>query len=609
MRHLVKKLLFLLTSTEKRAIILLCGMMIINGIIEVLAVASIAPLMTLLVSPASAESSAMLGGLLKFLEFFSTENTTVVIGVFVCGVILLANSSALLTNFLLIRFANNREYSISSKLLEIYLRQPYAFFLKRHSMELLKNTFNEVALVVTNVLVQLLNLASRLISVCAIVGFIVFVNPALTLTVAASLLVLYTGMYVCIRKGLYRLGQRRVALTEDKFRITADSVRIIKGIKMLNAENIFLEKYNNVSEQYARVRSVSETAAIAPRYVVEVIAMVGMVIAVAFLTAQDENNSELVPMMAIYAFAGYRMLPHMQQIFNALSNIRLSTHSLNVIHHEFTEYTGTQETIKESTVIRKMATALDVSNVSFAYAEGALILDGVSIRLPLGGKVGIIGASGSGKSTLIDLICGLNYPKQGAIVVDGIPLTQQDSIAWRRNIAYVSQSAYLLDDTLAANVALADRGRSVNQERLQTALKLAQVDSFASQLDKGIETIIGEDGTRLSGGQRQRIGIARALYQNTDILIMDEATSALDSQTERRILDGIRSLDKTMLFISHRVETLDFCDTLYVMDKGRIIASGTPKQLLANTELASYFYKAAHESLPQEDTNAPILVR
>lgn len=609
MHRVVRKILFLLSSTEKKSLLWLSGAIILNGIIEVLAVASIAPLMTLMVNPAAAEGNGMLGGLLDFLRFFSSDNLTIVIGVFICSLIMLANGSALVTNFLLIRFSNNREHSISTSLLEIYLRQPYRFFLQRHSTELLKNTFTEVTLLVCNVLVHVLTLAARLASVIAIVAFVVLVNPMLTAIVASVLGVLYTTMYALTRGKLARLGKRRIGLTEDKYRIITESVKIIKSVKMLHAEKVFVDKYSQVCGEYARLRTYSDTASIAPRYVVELIAVIAMVVAVAVLSRQHDNPSDMVPMMAIYLFAGYRMLPHLQQIFNALANIRFSSHCLDTVYDEFIRYTGTQESISAASVPKKLLRTLDIQDVSFSYEGGTTILHHLQITIPKGGKIGIIGASGSGKSTLIDLICGLNYPTSGAIVIDGRPLTIEDSIPWRQNIAYVAQNAYLLDDTLAANVALSDRGHAVNQERLSAALKLAQVDTFANTLDKGIETIVGEDGTRLSGGQRQRIGIARALYQNTDILIMDEATSALDSQTERRILDGIRSLDKTMLFISHRVETLDFCDTLYIMDKGRIIASGTPKQLLANTELASYFHKAAHESLPQEDTNAAILVR
>jgi len=576
----IRKILSLLSAQEKRNLVFLCIFMVLNALLEVVGIALIAPLLAVITNPDSMQALPYLEKIYQNYQFDSFRDFSIVMGFVILLIILVSNAMMLLTNYLSVRYANHREYTIGRELLKTYIYQPYSFFLGRHSAELLRNIFNEVAYVVSNVITQSLQLLSRSISALAIIIFVFIIHPQVTLIMSLILGGAYTIIYFFVKTPLYRLGKENVAMTEGKLRSISDSIRIIRDIKMLGAESLFIGRFEKAAQGYARVRTWSDAASMAPRYIIEVFAISALVISIIYLISTQENSQEILPILGIYAFASYRLMPSLQLIFNALARMQFSAHSLNIVAQELKDLHGAAEQNMHRIVSPVSFTKdFGLRNVGFSYNKEEPVLKDIGLTIPKGGKIGIIGGSGAGKSTLVDLLVGLSRPEAGGLYIDGEVLDSADYAGWRQNISYVSQNVYLLDDTVDMNISLADHPDSIDRQRAAKARELALVDEFLKDSGETPDLVVGENGIRVSGGQRQRIGIARALYQNRDILVLDEATSALDHGTERRLLTNISQEKRTIILITHRVETLQFCDKIYILAEGKIVDEGPYEEL------------------------------
>lgn len=590
----VRKILSLLSPDEKRNLIFLCFLMVLNALLEVLGIASVAPLIAVITSPETMESMPFIQNIYDSYGFTSFRDFSIALGFVILVIILLSNAMILFTSYLAILYANNREYTIGQRLLKTYIYQPYSFFLTRHSTELLRNIFNEVAYIISNVIMQSLQLLSRSISALAIIIFVFIIHPQVTMIMGLILGGAYTLIYLFVKTPLYKLGKENVAMTEGKLKSISDSIKIIRDIKMLGAESIFINRFEVAAKGYARVRTLSDIASIAPRYIIEVFAISALVVSIIYLISTQENANEVLPILGIYAFASYRLMPALQLIFNALSRIQFSAHSLDIVAGELENL----QDIAERNVARTIdpisfKKSFGLRDIGFSYTSEEVVLKDISLNIDKGEKIGIIGGSGAGKSTLVDLLVGLTAPNSGGLYIDGQLLDPTEYPGWRQNIAYISQNVYLLDDTIDMNISLADQDSNIDTKLAEHARKQALVDEFLADMNETPQLVTGENGIRLSGGQRQRIGIARALYQNRDILILDEATSALDQDTEKRLLENISHENKTMVLITHRVETLQFCDRIYILVDGKITDTGSYEELQSRSEHFKRLAKSA----------------
>lgn len=576
---LLSRLFILLTQKEKRQLFYLGLLMTLNALTEVLGIASVAPLIAVITDPNSVESSSILNTMYHTLPFKNVQQFAIFLGVFVLIMVTLNNLIALATNYCSLRYANNREASIGYTLLKTYLYQPYAFFLNRHSAELLRNVFNEVAYITSNVITRILMVLSRSVSAFAIILLIFYISPQTTIIIIAILGAAYGIIYWFMKKPLYNMGLSYVSLTEAKLRTITESIKLIKDIKMHGSEEMFMNKFQDIAREYSNVRTKSDIFALTPRYIIEIFAVAALVSAIAFFVLTTENSQDILPILGIYAFAGFRLMPALQQIFHSISKIQFSTRSLELIASEISEY----KSIADQNHAKKIKEihfdhSFGLKEASFAYQKGENILSDININIKTGQTIGLVGQSGEGKSTIIDLLVGLMPPQTGQLYVDNTTITEDDYESWRLNISYASQAPYLLDETIDMNVALDTNPNSWDQDRLKSSKEIAAVNFTVED-----GSTVGENGQRLSGGQKQRIGIARAIYQDNPILILDEATSALDSKIEKDILESIKRLRKTLILISHRVETLKFCDQIYVVSKGKIVDYGTYTYLEKNS--------------------------
>lgn len=581
----------LLTPRERWQAALIFAFMLPNALMQVAGIASVMPFIAVLAQPELVESNAVIAKVhLIFGEPPVPRFLALLAGM---ALALLVGSNALYatTTWLILRFSYMRINTLSQRLLNLYLHQDYSFFLSRNPADLAKNILAEVNQLVSGFLMPLLQLASSAIVITAILVLLVLAEPRVALSVGLALGGAYGLVYAIFRGRLRTLGARRLEANRRRFRAAHETFGAIKDLKVSGRERYYLDRYQRASYAFASTQSKVQLIAQLPRYALESIAF-GIVLVVAlYLALSADGASGALPMIALYAMAGHRLMPALQKLFDSAAILRNSAPVVERISQEFKEGRDIAEYAEgvakpEGSQDLRLEDGLELKGIVYRY-EGMSdpVLKGINLRIDAHTTVAFVGASGAGKSTLVDIILGLLRPECGEILIDGVPLVGTRRLEWRRHVGYVPQAIYLADDTVRQNIALGIPARDIDDEAVIAAAKAAAIHDFiVNDLPAGYDTVTGDRGVRLSGGQRQRIGIARALYSNPDLLILDEATSALDGSTEAAVMDAIERLsgDKTIIMVAHRLTTVRNCNRLFFLGNGRLIASGTYDELLTN---------------------------
>jgi ABC-type multidrug transport system fused ATPase/permease subunit len=483
-----------------------------------------------------------------------------------------------------------RSYSISTRLFSGFLNQPYVWFLTRHSTNMAKSILFEVEKVVNEAMVPGMRILSQSVSLSLLVVLLFLVNPSVALGASAVLGGIYAVIYLFVRNRMARLGKRRSDANKRRYKVAHETFGGVKDIKLLGLESTYAERFKVPSKVFATTATTNAIVSEAPRYLLEAVAFGGMVLLVVGLILQGNSHiSEIVPTLGVFAFAGLRMFPAMQQIYNSLAKMRFVGPMLDNVHRDMLETRlAPKAPLPGLGEPMRLKQELVLDDVHFAYptAERAS-LQGLSLTIPANTTVGVVGGTGAGKTTAVDLILGLLTPTSGEIRVDGEVITSANLRGWQDVLGYVPQQIYLMDDTVAANIAFGIPKEKRDIGAIERAAKLAELHDFViHELPKGYDTEVGERGVRLSGGQRQRIGIARALYHDPDVLILDEATSALDNLTEQAVMEAVHNLGhrKTIIMIAHRLTTVRNCDNIFLLERGRLSAQGSFDELITNSE-------------------------
>lgn len=585
-----RKLFKLFDATERRRFWVLTGAMLLVAAAEIAGISAVLMLLNVLAAPEMIHSSHMLSRVYDWFGFDSTFRFEVPLALTVLVVVMAGLAVKALGTYATIRFSTMRGYTVSTRLLAAYLSQPYPWFLDRNSAELEKNILNEVDGLVQRVILPALRLVSNSLLVLAILAFLVLVDPLVTLFCGGVLGLGYGLIYLRFRGRLHRLGQTMMDAFENRFLIAQEATGGIKDVKLLGLESTYVKSYSTAAQTAAQSGATMGVMSELPRFVLEAITfgtMLGLILLL--LLKSGGNMQAIVPTLGVIAFSTMRLLPSLQQIYHSLVSIRGATAILDKIVDDMTATPLRPLADPEPGEALALERKLELSKVSFAYAQADRpTLRGVDLVIPARTTVGIVGGTGAGKTTLVDLILGLLTPDAGEIRVDGTPVTEANLRAWQKTLGYVPQTIYLTDDTIAANIAFGVPKDKVDMAAVERAAKIAALHDFVlSDLPQGYDTFVGERGVRLSGGQRQRIGIARALYRDPTLLIMDEATSALDNITERVVMEAVQRIraDKTIILIAHRLTTVKTCDTIFLMDRGRLLAQGSYDELLAGNEV------------------------
>ena len=573
------KILSLLSSHERKLAFILLLMILAMAIVDMIGVASILPFITVLTNPELIESNIILNSMFKFFMRFGIENDQqflFALGLIVFIILVTSLIFKAVTTYFQFRFAQMREYTIGKRIIEGSLRQPYVWFLNRNSSDLSKTILSEVGNVISNGLRPLIDLIASSMVAIAIILLLLFIDPQLMLIVCCSLGLAYSLIYLFTRKFLKKIGKERLKNNQLRYTAVSEAFGAAKEVKVGGLEKNYIKRFSLSASTYARHHSSAMTIEHVPRYILEAIAFGGIMLVILYLMRQTGSFNNALPIVSLYVFAGYRLMPTLQLIYRSISLITFSGPSVDALIKHLNEFK--KEEIYQANKSLKLDKRIELKNIQFSYPNTSRkALNNINFCIEAKTTVGIIGTTGSGKTTLVDIILGLLHAEEGLLEVDGKLITKKNLRSWQRSIGYVPQHIYLSDDTVLANIAFGEEQKDINIESAIKASKLANLHSFVEeQLPNKYQTTVGERGVRLSGGERQRIGIARALYRKPKLLIFDEATSALDNQTESAIMDAVNILSKdiTIILIAHRLTTLSKCDNIIKLRRGEIIDQG-----------------------------------
>jgi len=588
MRKILHKLFVLLTPRERLQTYLLCAGSVVAAIFDVIGVVSIVPFIAVVASPEIIETNRWLNFVYTGFGLASTNRFLVVLGIGVLIVLLANNLFRALFAWLETRFVFDTEQSLSRRLLARYLAQPYIFFLNRNTSELGFNILSEAETVIRGVLAPCISIIEKSVSTLFIFVLLLVVDVRISLSTVLILGSVYGGFYIFIRIRLEVWGLQRLEADRNRFKLSHEAMSGVKDLKILGREHYFLNRFTQSSRIYARCSVKSSILSLMPSYALEVFTFGAVLCIVLYFLARNESLLHLLPMLALFVLAARRILPALQKIFNDIASLRSDVCTLEVLYNDFVSTDGTHANDANGVRPLPLKNSLSLEGISFCYPDrDEPVINDLSLEIAANTTFGFVGSTGSGKTTLVDIIIGMLAPRTGSLVVDGVPVSEINRVAWQRNLGYVPQHIYLSDDTVARNIAFGLPDENIDMGSVLRAARVANIAEFIeSELPSGYATVIGERGLRLSGGQRQRIGIARALYHDPEVLILDEATSALDNITEEDVMVSIRALAKrkTIIMIAHRITTVKDCDMICFMEDGCITAMGAYAELLESSE-------------------------
>jgi ABC-type multidrug transport system fused ATPase/permease subunit len=469
--------------------------------------------------------------------------------------------------------------TLSQRLLALYLAAPYPFILRRNSAEIIRNVSGAVDTVFRRVIAPTVALVVEACVVGAIVAVLLIASPLVTLVVVALLggssWVLVTRTRTVFQVG----GARLFALEREVLKSLQQTLGAVKEIKVLGRERFFQEDFSRRQATMEHLRFVREAFATVPRLLVETVFVTSAFVLIGLVVWMGRTGPEILPLLGLYAYAGFRAIPSANRIMMYVNEIRTGARAVDRIRADLRALSSAPAGAEPAPLPFNDRIVLD--RVSYAYDAGVPLLRDVSLVIRRGESVGVVGLTGAGKSTLVDVLIGLLPPTDGRVTVDGRDLATH-ARAWQKAIGYVPQSIVLVDDTIRRNVALGVSDAAIDEARLAAAVRAAQIEAFIGTLPAGLDTVVGERGVRLSGGERQRVGIARALYHAPRVLVFDEATSALDNRTEAEVLRAVTTLAErpTVIAVAHRTTSVRACDRLVFLAGGRLVAEGTFEALL-----------------------------
>jgi len=582
----IKKIIDLLSFSEKKKVFILLMLILVTALLDMLGIASILPFMAVLANPNIVETNAILIYFYKATSVLGVSNLEhffFLLGVVSFFLLIISLFFRTITTYYQIDFALMQEHTISSRLIEGYLHQPYSWFLNRHSSDLSKNILSEVNEVINKTIVPFINLFVYGTVSISIITLLFIVDPILAITVGLVLSLCFIGIFSLMKNLLFYVGFGRFQANKERFKVVNEAFNSIKEVKLYGLEEFYNKRFQKPSKIYAKnIVSVSVIAQL-PRFLLEAVAFGGIISLILILLKNGNSFNSIVPTLALYTFAGYRIIPALQQVYYATTQIKFSNSSLSSLHNDLINLKFINKETNDAINTRQFK-KISLKNIFFCYPNSLrLLFKRLNLNISANTTVGIAGSTGSGKSTLADLILGLLEPQQGELLIDNMPITDNNRRNWQKNIGYVPQKIDLIDDSVSVNIAFGADAKNINQEKLERSARISNIHEFIiNELPNGYNTILGENGIRLSGGQRQRIGIARALYHDPQVLVLDEATSALDNLTEKTVMDLLNKLQNniTIIIISHRLTTLKNCNKIFYLEKGEVKAEGTYDELV-----------------------------
>ena len=576
----LKELYSLLTSDQRKKLLRLQILVVLMSFAEIAGVVSIGPFMALVGDISQLQGDGRLADLYRATGLEDPRDFLFWLGIGVLCVLAVAACISMFTIWRLSMYGAKVGAELGNRLFSHYMHQPWLFHASGSSSQLTNRIAQETQRITAQIINPLMQMNAKLVMALFMVLAIFLYNPVVAIAGLVIFASAYLLLYKTVRRRLVRNGRHISEAQQTRFKLMGEGFGGIKDALLLGRQKDFTDRFQTACEKFATAQGTTMALAQAPRYAMELIAFGSVIFLILYLLAAHEGNlGSILPVLSVYALAGFKLLPAFQQVYTSLSNIRGNLSAFDAVRDDLRA--SSLDTAKGVTPTDEhLAPTKDIrlDNVVFRYpGKDEPALKNMDITIPANRVIGLVGASGSGKSTAIDLLLGLMAPQQGQLLIDGEPITEENVRAWQNSLGFVPQAIFLADSSIRENIAFGLPPEAVDEEKVNRAANMAHLDQLLAELPSGLDTRVGERGVQLSGGQRQRIGIARALYHDADVLILDEATSALDGITEKLIMDAIHDFSgkKTIIMIAHRLATVRQCDSIYLLEQGRVIDHGT----------------------------------
>lgn len=594
----LKTLFKLLTPEQRKRLIGLQVLVVFMAFAEVAGVAAIGPFMALVGDISLLEGDGKLAQLYTLSGFENPRDFLFWLGIAVLIALSGAAAVSMYTTWRLSLYAAQVGAEISSRLYKHYMQQPWLFHASGSSSQLTNRIAQEAGRV-TNVVIQpLMQMNAKGVLALVMATAIFIFNPLVALAGLLMFGLAYVILYKTVRRRLSQNGRAISQSNQQRFKLMNEGFGGIKDTLLLGRQAEFNQRFEYSSHRLGQAQGVTRGLSQVPRYAMELIAFGAVIFLVLYLlSAYDGNLGNILPILSVYALAGFKLLPAFQQMYTSLAQVKGNIASFDSIEEDLVASQNIED-IKPASMAGKLSPKklIKLDNISFSYpGKDDNALSELTLDIPVNQVIGLVGASGSGKSTAIDILLGLIEPQSGSLIVDGEEIKGEKKRSWQNNVGFVPQAIFLADSSIRENIAFGIPPDEIDESRITRAAQMAHLDELLERLPEGLNTRVGERGIQLSGGQRQRIGIARALYDDAEVLVLDEATSALDGITEKLVMDAIHDFSgkKTIIMIAHRLTTVKQCDSIYILENGSVLDKGHYDDLVSRNKT---FQKMAHHS-------------
>lgn len=576
MTQILKKLKVLLDKKQKLTMAGLVALMVVGAFLQTAGIGLLVQVVSVAIDKTALEKDGIVRGFYDFLGCQSFESFSVTVMALLIVVFAVKNAFLFVQQKLTFAFVYTNQFRTSERMMRNYLRRSYEFYLNADTAVVQRSITSDVNNMYALILALLQLLSDGVVSLF-VVGYCLMTNGGMTILLAVSLVALLAAIKTVLKPIMHKAGEDNQNYYSGLFKWISQTVQGIKAVKIICKEQYFVEEYRKCGRGYVNAVQRYSLYNNVPKLLIETVCIAVMMGYMIVLTVTGTSTETMLEVLSTLAAAAFVLLPAVNRINNQINSIAYFEPFFMGVSDNL------QDEIKDSSVDMSFAAegeeklplreSIELRDIVYAYPNtDKLIFDHAQLTVPIGASVGIMGTSGAGKSTIVDILLGLLEVREGRILADGIEVKTHYR-SWLKNIGYIPQMIFMLDDTIRRNVAFGVHDENIDEDRVWEVLKEAKLDEFVRSLPEGLETGIGERGIRLSGGQRQRIGIARALYYDPEVLILDEATSALDNDTESAIMESINGLQgrKTLVIIAHRLRTIEKCDVVYRVEDGKAV--------------------------------------
>lgn len=590
----LKKIYTLFSRSDRIKFVIIFLMMLVASFAEVLGISMIPAFVITMAEPEKVLGLQYIGAILESLGI-TTRKSLIFFGAIVLFLVyIFKNVYLTYFKYLKNRFIYRRKILLQNRIFKAYMTAPYTFYLSKNSAELLRNVRSEVSSLISGTVMPIFDITLNVIMFFLIITGLLVLEPLITvITILLMGVCGYTFLRFTQKKTL-ESGKTQRSARGDMNRMVLQGLGGFKDSRVLNREKLFLEQYDRFANKNMKASIYQSVVKSLPKPIIETLLVVGILAITLIMVSEGREFSEIITILTLFGVAAVKLMPIFNTLIQQVTTIRTSAYSVYAIFDDLEllerKYKDFREKILSKADRLNLENEIVLDNVSYKYPNSdEYAVKNISLNIPKGDAIAFVGESGAGKTTLVDVILGLLSPESGAVYVDGKNIADNPR-GWMKNIGYIQQSNYLMDEKIFRNIAFGIPDKQIDYDKIDRVLEAAQLTELIERLPRGLRTRVGERGVRLSGGQQQRIAIARALYNNPQVLVMDEATSALDNITEKYVIEAIERLrgDRTIIMIAHRLTTVRNCDMIYMLEEGEIIANGTYDELL---EISTEFRK------------------